>query len=530
MSTEWQTEAFRGSLVRKLEEAIRESGVQNQRTAVEMENQVFQRAKGKEEYLGFVAKLILHVKQQGRSGMQNADGSQGMNANMHQTRVMNPNNMQQMQQNRMQMQVSQQQQQQQMMMQQQQHQMQMQMRARLQQQQQQQQQMQTAAVGPRMSQLQQALQQRPQAAGPDLQSNMRQPAMVMPKGMAPGNFQMRPGLQTSGANNPQGPSPLPYAQSPQGGQMGNPSPGGTAPSPVGGQNRSTSLAPSPSSQVNTPLAPPASQEEKEYLEKVKSLEKYIEPLRKMILRIGNEDNEKLLKMKKLLDIMSNPDKRMPLVTLQKCEDVLKRMQLETADTDQSDSGLGSSTDKNALFEAINKLRQAGKAENLNNSLSCTFLPPMEAVMGPEISLPDLPRTPTKVSVQDDIPDIVQGEIARLDQRFRVWLDSSQPKGLATSVQIVCELDDRDLPAVPLLHVTIPKDYPESPPEINIQDPDYLSTPFLREVSGALSSRLEKMSSLHTLSQLLTAWELSVRSACIPSPFKNVTSNPRILNV
>ena len=37
--------------------------------------------------------------------------------------------------------------------------------------------------------------------------------------MAPGNFQMRPGLQTSGANNPQGPSPLPYAQSPQGGQV-----------------------------------------------------------------------------------------------------------------------------------------------------------------------------------------------------------------------------------------------------------------------------------------------------------------------
>merc|ERR1719447_2053110 len=235
------------------------------------------------------------------------------------------------------------------MMQQQQHQMQMQMRARLQQQQQQQQ-MQTAAVGPRMSQLQQALQQRP--AGPDLQPNMRQPTMVMK-----GNFQMRPGLQTSVASNPQGPSPLPYAQSPQGGQMGNPSPGGTAPSPVGGQNRSTSLAPSPSSQVNTPLAPPASQEEKEYLEKVKSLEKYIEPLRKMILRIGNEDNEKLLKMKKLLDIMSNPDKRMPLVTLQKCEDVLKRMQLETADTDQSDSGLGSSTDKNSLLEAINKLRQ-----------------------------------------------------------------------------------------------------------------------------------------------------------------------------
>ena len=30
-------------------------------------------------------------------------------------------------------------------------------------------------------------------------------------------------------------------------------------------------------------------------DQVKSLEKYIEPLRRMILRIGNEDNEKLLK-------------------------------------------------------------------------------------------------------------------------------------------------------------------------------------------------------------------------------------------
>lgn len=262
---------------------------------------------------------------------------------------------------------------------------------------------------------------------------------------------------------------------------------------------------------------------------MKSLEKYIEPLRKMILRIGNEDNEKLLKMKKLLDIMSNPDKRMPLVTLQKCEDVLKRMQLDTTDSDQADSATGG-TDKNPMIEAVNKLRHAGKAENINNALSCTFLPPMEAVMGPEISLPELPKTPPRTHVQENIPDIVQGEIARLDPRFRVWLEPSQPRGRASSVQIVCELDDRDLPAVPYLHVTIPQDYPDSPPESNIQDPDYLSTPFLREVSGALCSRLAKMSSLHTLSQLLTAWELSVRSACIPSPLKYKPPKSKLLHV
>ena len=57
MSQEWQTDAFRGSLVRKLEEAIRDSGNQTNKNAVEMEKQVFQRAKSKEEYLSFVARL-----------------------------------------------------------------------------------------------------------------------------------------------------------------------------------------------------------------------------------------------------------------------------------------------------------------------------------------------------------------------------------------------------------------------------------------------------------------------------------------
>ena len=99
-----------------------------------------------------------------------------------------------------------------------------------------------------------------------------------------------------------------------------------------------SMNPSPSSAVNTPLAAPASQEDREYLEKVKSLEKYIEPLRNMIAKIGNEnDQDRLTKMKKLLDILSNPGRRMPISTLQKCEDVLKRMALEP-DRDPNSQG------------------------------------------------------------------------------------------------------------------------------------------------------------------------------------------------
>ena len=235
--------------------------------------------------------------------------------------------------------------------------------------------------------------------------------------------------------------------------MGNPSPGGTMiPSPIGGQPRGGpgSLAPSPSSQVNTPLNQPASQEEREYLEKVKQLEKYIEPLRKMIFRIGNDDNEKLAKMKKLLDIMSNPDKRMPLATLQKCEDVLKRMQLDTTDSDQHEGAGGGGADKNPLLDAIVTVRQSGRAtapNMLNNTLAKTFLPPMQAVLGPEICLPPLPPTPPPraggsgglMETDDELSDLLQGEVARLDSRFRVWLSSAQPSGQTGDVEIVCQL-------------------------------------------------------------------------------------------
>ena len=60
--------------------------------------------------------------------------------------------------------------------------------------------------------------------------------------------------------------------------------------------------------------------EQAYLDKVRQLQKYIEPLRKMIAKIGNEDQEKLKKMTKLMDILSNPTKRLPYNVLLRCED------------------------------------------------------------------------------------------------------------------------------------------------------------------------------------------------------------------
>ena len=46
----------------------------------------------------------------------------------------------------------------------------------------------------------------------------------------------------------------------------------------------------------------------------------------MIHKIGNDnDQDRLTKRKKLLIILSNPDKWMPIATVQKCKDVLKQV-------------------------------------------------------------------------------------------------------------------------------------------------------------------------------------------------------------
>ncbi|KAK0179539.1 hypothetical protein PV327_005282 [Microctonus hyperodae] len=65
MATEdpsWRTQAFRQSVIAKIDEAIQKSGMPTSKNSVDMESHVYQKAKTKEEYLGFVARLILHVR------------------------------------------------------------------------------------------------------------------------------------------------------------------------------------------------------------------------------------------------------------------------------------------------------------------------------------------------------------------------------------------------------------------------------------------------------------------------------------
>ena len=63
-SDEWQSDAFRMSMVKKLEEAIQEHGLQGQRDPQQMEQQIFMRAKTGEDYLNCIARFILMIQNQ----------------------------------------------------------------------------------------------------------------------------------------------------------------------------------------------------------------------------------------------------------------------------------------------------------------------------------------------------------------------------------------------------------------------------------------------------------------------------------
>lgn len=50
--------------------------------------------------------------------------------------------------------------------------------------------------------------------------------------------------------------------------------------------------------------------------------------------------------------------------------------------------------------------------------------------------------------------MLQGEIARLDQKFKVSLDTSAQNN-TKSIKLICCLDDKRLPSVPPVNVNIP---------------------------------------------------------------------------
>ncbi|KAK0179543.1 hypothetical protein PV327_005286 [Microctonus hyperodae] len=354
---------------------------------------------------------------------------------------------------------------------------------------------------------------------PQITHMQRKPVEIMNAGF-PGPRNVTPNQFLRQSPSPSAPSPASLGAPGSNQMVASPAlvPSASPQHPMMAGQRSIGMAPSPSSSLNTPGgvgATPSPHDDQAYRDKIRQLSKYIEPLRKMITKMGNEGNlDKLSKMNKLLEILSNPTKRVPLETIIKCEAVLEKLDLK-----RNESSVGPVNTSmrehhfySPLLEAVSATLQSPVA---NHTLQRTFGPSLEALFGPEIK--NLPPPLKKQKVEEpmsEIPDVLQGEIARLDQRFKVSLDPAQQNG-SKCIQLICWLDDRHLPCVPPISVSVPSDYPLTPPRCVMAQHEY-TTAFLCAVQKALNARITKLPRRFSVSQLLDTWEMSVRQASAPT--------------
>uniref|UniRef100_A0A8C7LNY6 Mediator complex subunit 15 n=1 Tax=Oncorhynchus kisutch TaxID=8019 RepID=A0A8C7LNY6_ONCKI len=332
---------------------------------------------------------------------------------------------------------------------------------------------------------------------------------------------------------PQPPSSQPNSVSSSG---PTPSPGGFQPSPSPQPSHSPATARTPQNYsvpspgpLNTPGNPSSvmspsganQQEDQQYMEKLKQLSKYIEPLRRMINKIDkNEDRKKdLSKMKSLLNILTDPNTRCPLRTLQKCEIALEKLKNDMAVVSMRLLPIdceSSTIQQNYLCQPLLDAVMANiRSPVFNHSLYRTFAPAMTAIHGPPIMGPIIAARKRKHEEDDrqTIPNILQGEVARLNAKFLVNLDPSFCSNNGT-VHLICKLDDKNLPSVPPLQLSIPADYPDQSPQWADDGQVYGANPFLQNVHRNMTSKLLQLPDKHSVTALLNTWAQSVRQACL----------------
>ncbi|XP_076452946.1 uncharacterized protein LOC143288402 isoform X2 [Babylonia areolata] len=580
MNQDWHTQAFRSRLVAQIEESMRVAGTSMGRSAVEMENHVYQKAQTRDEYMALVARLILHVKeynknrpQQGMGGgvnmgphghmnagappgmgdnqggiqdpmnaLQNLarqGGQQGQPPGPPQQGMMGPQHgMHAAAQHRQQLA-----QQHAALI----HRGQLQQRPTLQRQ--------DAFivtspqnVQPMPGQVMASSANMPfhQATSAiNTMTSMGRPGMMAGQGM-PQPF-LPPGSQQAAMSMGSDMSPMPQSSPAPGLPSPSPQPNIT-PSPA---NRGMVGAPSPSTYLNTPGNPPGSvpspgnaqhtsTEEQMYLEKLYMLSKYIEPLRRSVNNLEkhkDEDSKKnYTKMKNLLDILTDANKRVSMQTLLRCELALKNWSknVENASGAAASRESGSGMLGQPLYDAI---AAHISSPTLNHTLHRTFGSAMAAFLGEGIRCPSPPKKRQKVERKEEVeeekereggqglPLVLQREIANLGNRFHVSLDPlHHPSN--TTIHLVCTLDDLNLPSVPPVLVTIPPRYPKNSPVCEPHTcPGYDASNFFKTVSSIMAEMMRRMSD-YSLTALLNAWEMSVRKACLPS----MTTDAGMLNM
>ena len=292
---------------------------------------------------------------------------------------------------------------------------------------------------------------------------------------------------------------------------------------------------------------PQSEEQRRYAEKLQQLSCYIDPLRKMIEQIerdekATQNKNEVAKIKRLLDIISDPHsfgRGVTLETLLKCEQVLERMDFKPKSVPpelQQQPAMHAHTaaqpSANVCQPLVDAIQANIKKPHLQSTLARTFSPAAAALgivrsnacissfrsdIVSEAQETRVSREQEEAESQewkDDSRRVLEGEIARLDPKFKVEEDVlSHPSSRST--QLLVSLDSLDLPYVPPLVVRIPSDYPSRSPthvvdgSLTRERQDNLFT----RIESLFQRNSQKLAPSHSLTCLLQTWEQSVRQAC-----------------
>ncbi|XP_071850315.1 uncharacterized protein [Apostichopus japonicus] len=322
-------------------------------------------------------------------------------------------------------------------------------------------------------------------------------------------------------------SPATYMQPSPTNQQSMPSPmqRGGVPSPstslnTPGNPSSVGSVPSPGSAGRGPgsIGPHPSQEEQVQLrEKQRQLALYMEQMKKQITFAKDQgDIAKAQKVAHFVQHLSEISKTNDLARISQRLHQLSKSSGMPAHSSASAAATSAanSTKSNLMFQPLlNAITEQINSPHLNHNLQKAFSPALNKLHGTPSSFtaPILKKPPTDSSSSQGVPDVVQGEVARLPPKFRVALDPGHLPD-SDSVHLLCKLEDEYLPSVPPVCVVIPEKYPSVNPQYNV-NAFYCQTPFHQLVHKMLLTQLTHMPDLYTFTQLMDAWEMSVRKCC-----------------
>lgn len=246
----------------------------------------------------------------------------------------------------------------------------------------------------------------------------------------------------------------------------------------------------------------ANEDTRRYQIKLNQLQKYVEPLKRMIDKYERTTTQQkeMSKFKQLYELIACPESnKVSLEALTKCESVLEKMEVlksskphlpSMAPLQQQPSpiplvdpmlappgsvgppistSVGSSA--NICQPLIDSIIANIKKPNFHSTLARTFSPACAALgIIPSHATNSLfpvdllaEHKVKKSTLEDsDSKSVLQGEIAQLDHKFKVEEDPINHPG-SSATQIVVNLESSELPFVPPLVVKIPEKYPQQPP-------------------------------------------------------------------